>query len=305
MAMQAELKTALRLAREAFAGFSKHKDHWLAAAIAYFATFAMAPLIIVVVEIGGFFLGRHQVLLDQIYGYLARDAGPGAASALRSIVAATFAQRHGGAVGQLIGWALFLLGAGGLFAVLHDALNAVWESGPEQGGIAKAIHERLLGFGIVAILAILLLASVVVSASLSVAAQSLQLQGPLVPLAVRTLDLLVSAAFLFAVFAVLFKFLPDRHVRWRDVWPGAAFTAVAFVIGQTLLGWYLGHAGVASGFGAYGSLVIFLLWINYSAQIMLLGGEFAHAYAAQHEAQAGDARAGRTIPAGRALLGHR
>ncbi len=268
----------LSLVKQTIAGFSRHKAHWLAAGIAYFATFAMAPLIIVVVEIGGFFLGRHQVLLDQIYGYLARDAGPGAAAALRSIVATTFGE-HRSAAGQLIAWAFFIVGAAGLFAALHDALNAVWETGPEQGGIGKAIHQRLLGFGIVALMALLLLASVLVSGSLSVAADALRDQGAFVPLLIRAADLAASWFFLFLVFAVIFKFLPDCRVRWHDIWPGAAFTAAAFVIGQTLLGWYLGHAGVASGFGAYGSLVIFLLWINYSAQIMLLGAEFTHAYA--------------------------
>lgn len=271
--------SAFSLVRQTIAGFGKHKAHWLAASIAYFATFSIAPLIIVVVEIGGFFLGRHQVLLDQIYGYLARDAGPQAASALRGIVATTFGQHHNGVGGQLIAWAFFIFGAAGLFAALHDALNTVWEIGPERGGIGMAIHERLIGFGIVALMAVLLLASVLMSASLSMAANALQAQGPMVPLLVRLGDLATSWLFLFLVFAVIFKYLPDCDVRWRDIWIGAAVTSLAFVIGQTLLGWYLGRAGVASGFGAYGSLIIFLLWINYSAQIMLLGAEFTHAYA--------------------------
>lgn len=271
------------LAKQTFANFGRHKAQWLAAAIAYFTMFAIAPLIIVIVEIAGLVLGHHRAMLDTLYGYLSHTAGKSAASGIRGIVEATFAQKRSGIIAQIIGWLVFILAAMGLFAALQDALNTVWDVKAKKQSFMDAIRNRALSFGIVLGIAFLLLVSLGVNAVLTIVGHSLTDIFPLFPTLMKIVDFAVSFAIITALFASLFKFLPECRVQWRDVWPGGAVTSFLFVLGQFLLGWYLGRAGISSTYGAFGGLVVFLVWVNYSAQIMLMGAEFTHVYAGEFE----------------------
>ncbi len=267
------------LAKETFAGFQRHKAQWLAAAIAYFTMFAIAPLIIVVVEIAGAVLGHHRGVLDSMYGYLSHTAGKSAAAGIQSIVTATFNQKHAGTIAQIISWIVFVLAAVGLFASLQEALNTVWEVEPKKQGLMGTIRDRALSFGVVLGIAFLLLVSLAANAALTVASQALTHVFPFFPTLMKIADFVLSFAVITALFALLFEYLPECDVAWSEVWPGAAATSLLFVIGQFLLGWYLGRAGISSTYGAFGGLVVFLVWVNYSAQIMLLGAEFTRVYA--------------------------
>ncbi len=258
--------------------FQRHNGQWLAAALAYFAAFAIAPLIIIVVEIAGVLVPNHRQVLDIIFGYLQRDAGSGA-GAVRQIVSATFNEPHRGVFAQVITWVILLVGAIGLFSSVQFALNSVWEFTPEKSGIWRAIRQRLTGFAMLIAIALTLLLSIFVNALLTGAAGYLTHLFVGFGTVVKIVDFLISFGVIWLGFAVLFKYLPECRVEWRDVWLGAALTSLLFVIGQFLLGWYLGRAAVSSGYGAFGSLVVFLIWVNYSAQIMLLGAEFTHAWA--------------------------
>jgi membrane protein len=276
----------LPLLKETWADFQRHKTQWLAAAISYFTLFAVAPLIIVVVEIAGLFLGHHQGALDNIMGYLQHTAGKSAASGVRTMVAATFSQHRAGVIAQIIGWVVFVLGAIGLFSSLQEALNTVWDVEPEKKSLLDQVRDRATSFGVVLAIAFVLLVSLGVNALLTLAAAAMQDVFPLFPTLIKILDFILSFAVITALFALLFRFLPECDIEWRDVWLGGAATALLFVIGQFLLGWYLGRAGVSTGFGAFGSLVVFLVWVNYSAQIMLFGAEFTHVYAKRYGSRA-------------------
>ncbi len=267
------------LAKETFSEFQRHKSQWLAAAIAYFTMFAVAPLIIVIVEITGIFLGHHQVVLNRLYGYMSTSAGPSAAHGIQAIVTTTFSQRKAGLLSQIIGWSVFLIAAVGLFASLQEALNNVWDITPEKRALLETIKARLLSFGAVLGIAFLLLVSLGVNALLTIASTALMHVIPGFPTIAKLLDFVVSFATITVLFALMFEVLPERRIAWRDVWAGAAFSAFLFVVGQFLLGWYLGRAGVSSGYGSFGGLVVFLIWVYYSAQIMLFGAEFTHVYA--------------------------
>ncbi len=270
------------LAKETFSEFQRHKAQWLAAAIAYFTLFAVAPLIIIVVEIAGFFLGRHQALLNELYNYMGTTAGPSAAHGIQSIVSATFAQRKAGLLSQIIGWALFVVAAVGLFSAVQEALNTVWDVTPQKRTLMETVKERLLSFGTVLVIAFMLLVLLGINSLLTVAGTALAHVFVGFPLLLKVLDFVVSLALVTALFALMFEFLPECRIAWRDVWAGAAVSALLFVIGQFLLGWYLGRAGVSSGYGSFGGIVVFLIWVNYSAQIMLLGAEFTHVYARRY-----------------------
>lgn len=265
--------------RETFAEFARHNDQWAAAAMAYFTLFAIAPLFIVVVEIVGAVLGRHQQVLDMLYGYLAHSARPEAANDIRTIVQATLARQHSGLLSQIVGWALFILGALGLFSAFQQALNTIWEVPPKKNGLMSAIQARIVSFAIVVVVALLLLVSLLINSMLGTAEQALAHVAPFLPPLAKWLDYVFSVAVIAALLAVVFEYLPDVRIEWRHVWPGATVSAVLFVIGQALLSWYLGYTGMASTFGVLGGIVAFLIWANYTAQIVLFGAEFTRVYA--------------------------
>lgn len=273
---------AVPLFKAAWTDFSKHDGQWLAAALAYFTAFAIAPLIIVIVEILGFFLGSHQSTLNMLYGYLQRDAGPTASGAIKAIVTATFNQQRHGSLAQIVGWAVFVLAAIGLFSAVQFALNKIWDVDPKKQTFLLALKERGAAFAVMLVIALLLFASMGINAVLTVAATALSHAFPGAATLAKIADFVVSFGVIWVAFAVLFEYLPDTRIEFRDVWTGAALTSLLFVIGQFLLGWYLGRAGVSSGFGAFGSLVVFLIWTNYSSQIMLFGAAFTKVFAQQH-----------------------
>jgi membrane protein len=263
------------LIKQAFGEFQRHKDQWLAAAIAYFALFAVAPLVIVVVEIAGLVLGRDREASAELYRYLATAAGPSAATGIESIVTATMSHRGSGALAQVIAWGVVVLGALGLFGSLQEALNTVWEVVPARKSLLDRIKERLVAFGMVMCVAFVLLASLALNSVLTIASAALARVLPFFPTLLSGGDFALSFALIATLFALLFKYLPECPVAWRDVWLGAVLSALLFVAGQFLFGWYIGRAGIASGYGAFAGLVVFLLWSYYSAQMFLLGAEFA------------------------------
>lgn len=261
--------------RETWASYQRHNTQWIAAALAYFATFAIAPLIIVVVELAGLFLHNHREVLDAIYAHMPVSS----AKAVEAIVDATFSQRRSTVIAQVAGWAVFVLAAMGLFGSLQYALNTVWDVTPAHLNILQTIRRRAVGFVMMLVAAALLILSVVATAGLTAAATYLSHLAPGSATLAKAGDFVITFALVWLLFAMLFEYLPDTPISWRDVWLGAGITSLLFVGGQFLLGWYLGRAGVTSAYGAFGSLVVFLLWANYSAQIVLVGAEFTHVYA--------------------------
>ena len=270
----------IALARNTWSSYQRHNGQWLAAALAYFAAFAIAPLIIVVVEIAGFFLNSHHQALHAIYSAIPAAGG----TAVRQIVTATFSQPRKSVVTQIVGWIVFVVAAIGLFSALQFALNAAWDLQQQRRGFWTTVRERALSFCMMLVAALLLMLSVIGTTVLQAFSAELASHGAAVVELSKTADFLISLLVVWLLFTLLFEYLPDTRIAWRDVWVGAGITALLFVIGQSLLGWYLGRTAVASTYGAFGSLVIFLLWANYSSQIVLLGAEFTHVYAQWREA---------------------
>ncbi len=274
------MKTSMiSLLHQTSQNFQRHKAQWMAAAIAYFITFAIAPSIIGIVEIVGLIVGQHRPVLDEIYGYIGSTAGTGAANAVQAIVHATFDQERSGAVAKSIGWLIFLFATIGLYGALKDALNTVWDVSPSKQTIAQLIRSRAVALLVIIAIALLLMAALAVNGALTVAGSAVAHSVPAFPIFVRAFDIVLSYLVVVGLFGFMFRFLPDCHVEWRDVWVGSAATALLYVVGQSVLGWYLGRIAIGSAFGTYASLIAFLLWTNYSAQIMLFGAEFTHVYA--------------------------
>ena len=256
----------------------------LAASLAYYTALSLAPLILLIVGVVGLVLDRQQVgsqLSAQIEGLI----GPAGRDLVTSILAATNPQ--GGTLATVIGLITLLIGATAVFGELQATLNLVWEVRPAPtsgvwAGIWAILRERLFSLALVLTLAFLLLVSLVISAALAGAAALFQ--GPEQALLSRLLELGVSLVVLTFVFALLYKYVPDAEIGWRDVWLGGLITAVLFTLGKTAIGFYLGQASVGSAYGAAGSLIALLVWVYYSALIMFFGAEFTHAWTIRHHA---------------------
>lgn len=255
----------------------------LAAAIAYYTVFSLPPLLVIIVAVAGAVFGPEtvtQAITDQIGSVV----GPEGRRAVGTMIE-NASGVGSGIGGKLAGIAALLFGATGAFAQLQKALNRAWEveEATEGGGIKEVILKRVLSFGMVLTIAFFLLVSMVISGALAyvdTAASSVAGDG-LAGAGVQVLNFVISLAVIGGLFAVLFKYLPDAEIAWRDALVGGAVTAVLFTIGKTAIGIYLGTSDPGSAFGAAGSLALLLVWIYYSALILLVGAEFTQAWAVQ------------------------
>jgi membrane protein len=186
-------------------------------------------------------------------------------------------------VATVVGFVVLLVGASGVFGELRDSLNLVWRVKPaSQGGLMGMIKYRFFSFAMVLGVGFLLLVSLIVSATIAAAGKFFQQYLPISEGMLHLASSLAGFAIVTLLFALLYKLVPDVHVEWSDVWIGAAVTSLLFSVGKFLIGLYLGKASVGSAYGAAGSLVVFLVWVYYSAQIFLLGAEFTHMFAERH-----------------------
>jgi len=176
-----------------------------------------------------------------------------------------------------------LVGASGAFNELQDALNIIWKVHSTKSFWRVALRHRVFSLGLVVATGFLLLTSLVITASLSAAER---LVGTLLPISIvvlQSMNFVFSFVVITLLFALIFKLIPDTIIPWRDVWMGAAVTSLLFTVGKVLIGFYLGHSALTSAYGAAASLVVFLIWIYYSAQILLFGAELTHVYALKYD----------------------
>lgn len=272
-------KSIVTLVKETAKEWVQDKAPRLGAALAYYTVFSIAPLIIIAITITGLvFADAQQQITSQVSGLVGEQGG----KAIESMIKA--AQKPAqSTVATILGFATLIFGAAGVFVQLKDALNTIWNV-PESsaGGIWSFIKKYFLSFSIVFGIGFLLLVSLVLEAGLAVVGQYMKDHMPALGVLVQFVSVVISFGAVTLLFAMLFKFLPDVKVAWRDVWIGAVLTAGLFVVGKIGLGVYLGKAATASAYGAAGSLVIILLWIYYSAQILFFGAEFTQVYAKHH-----------------------
>lgn len=251
----------------------------LGAALAYYTVFSLAPLVLILLAVVGLIFrhdpaGAWDRMVEQMSYFLDRSA----IKVVRDI-AHSASSPSKGFTATAIGIALALFGASGVFGQLQDALNTIWGVKAKPGhGLRDFIRARFLSFSMVAGVCFLLLVSLVVEAVLQAFSNSVTASlpgGAAIALAVYFIFDFIVVGFLFAM---IFKFLPDANIQWRDVWIGGALTALFFMIGKWALGLYLGSGAAASAYGAASSLITLLLWIYYSAQILLFGAEFTQVY---------------------------
>jgi membrane protein len=252
----------------------------MGASLAYYALFSLAPLLVIVIFIIGFVYKGDTVghIQRQIQSLIGRDVATTVALAIHN--ASTFGH---GIIATIISFAVLSLGATGVFSELHTAMNKIWKVRRRQSGfIVGVLKDKFVAFTMVLGIAFLLLISMIISAVLSALTAYFSYLLPGADFLWHIADLVVSFGVVTLLFALLFRYVPDEHVTWKDVWIGASATAILFDLGKFLIGFYIGETSIGSMFGAAGSVVVILAWVYYSSQLVFLGAEFTHVYAKRH-----------------------
>lgn len=269
------------LFQETFKEWSEDKASRLAAALAYYTIFSIAPLLIIVIAIAGAVFGEEAArgeIVRQIQGLVGKDGAEFIQTAIQN------ANRpQTGTIASLISIVLLILGATGLFTELQDALNTIWEVKPKPGrGVKNIVRQRFLSFAMVLGIGFLLLVSLVISAALAAIVTYFSNLLPGVDFVWQIISFILSFSITTVLFGLIFKVLPDVKITWRDVLIGAMLTSLLFSIGRFLLGQYLGNSSFGSTYGAAGSLVVIIAWVYYAAQILFFGAEFTQVYSRRH-----------------------
>jgi membrane protein len=262
----------------------RHDAPNLAASLAYYAVFSIAPLLLIAIGVAGFVFGR-QAAQGELMAQLQDFVGPDNARTVGHLL--QNAARPGSRVAaSAAGVLILLVGASGVMGQLQASLNRIWEVPPRQeSGIKGLLRRRLLSFTMVLGVGFLLLVSLLVNAAVAALGTYMSGRLPLAEAALEELNAATSFAVITFLFALIFRYVPDVYVAWRDVWLGAAVTSALFTVGKHAIGLYLGRSTFASTYGAAASLVVLLVWVYYSAQILFFGAELTHAVATERRAR--------------------
>jgi membrane protein len=266
-----------KLLKESVLSFISDQALSRGAAIAFYTVTSIAPILLIVIAIAGLAFGREAAqgaIISQLGGLMGQQT----AQVLQTAVA-NASGKTAGTLATIIGIVTLIATASGMFGEMQSALNAIWKAQPEGTTVSRLIRARAASLGLVATLGFLLVVSLAVSAALTAFGERLNAVLPFGEVIMIVLNTVISFVLLSVLFAAIYKVLPDRHLEWRDVLVGAAVTAIMFVIGKSLIGWYIGSSAVGSTYGAAGALIVLLLWVYYSVQIFLLGAEFTKAFA--------------------------
>ena len=287
-----------KLVMEAASAWSEDYAPSMGAALAYYTMFSVAPLLLIVISLAGLIFGADAAR-GEIFEQLRDMMGETSAAAIQGLLQ-SISKPSEGIIGTVVGVTVLLIGATTVFGELQDALDRIWRAPARtrSSGPWKLLRSRLLSFGMILCIGFLLMVSLLASAALAALTKWFT---PLIygwETIAGVANFALSFALVTSVFAMIYKIMPRVRIQWRDVWVGAGFTALLFTVGKTLIGLYIGRSGIASTFGAAGSLVVVMLWVYYSAQIFLLGAEFTWVYAHRHGSRKGQTRPARgDIPA--------
>ena len=264
----------------AVAQWFRHRSPRLGAALAYYSVFSMGPLLLLVIAVAGLFFGP-----DAVRGSLSVQfkslLGATGSTAIEAMLAGA-SSKPASHVAAVLGVLLILVSAVGVVAQLKDAMNTIWNvEDPKETSVWWYVRTYVVSLVGVLALGLLLTIALVLSAALSAISSAVGGEAAAASTQWHVIDFVVSLTILAALFAMLFKWFPDTEVAWHDVWFGAIVTALLFNVGKLLIGWYVGSQGLESTYGAAASIIVLLIWVYYSAQIVLFGAELTHAYAAE------------------------
>ncbi len=276
------MKTSLRILWRACLQWGENKDSRLGAALAYYTLFSIAPLLLIAIRLAGLIFGADAAQ-GKVVEHLAEVLGLDTAQAIQALIQEA-SRPQTGTWATVVGLAVLIIGALGIFLHLRGALCTIWKLQPPHGNSFLGILlDYLLAIVMVLVTGVLLLASLGISTALPVLAEMLEKAMPEVNLPWRYVEMGVSFLFLTLLFAAVYRVLSGQRIAWRYVWYGSAICALLFTVGKTLLGLYLAYSSTISMYGAAGSVVVFLIWVYYSSQIMFFGAELIQARRTRRE----------------------
>ena len=285
----------------AFKQFAEDRCAAMAASIAFYAAFSLAPTLVMVIAVAGWFFGA-EAARGELFNHINGLLGDQAAAGVQTIVENAHHSGSAGGIAAIISFSMLAIGASATFSSLNSALNIVWPyTGPRSSSVIALVRVRLISFGLVLGVAFLLIVSLVLDTVITFIGKWLWGNSPYVVIG-NLLQLGVGLLVLAFAFAGLLKFLPDARVRWRDAMVGGIVAAVLFSAGKKLFALYIAHAGMASSFGAAGSLAVLLMWLYFSAAVLLLGAEFSAARGRMHDPRGGWGMQNDTPPGSRVKL---
>jgi membrane protein len=274
------MKKSLSVLKEAAMSFAGDNAPRLGAALAYYTVFSIAPLILITITLAGAIFGE-EAARGQVFLHMRGLIGDTGAEVVNEMVQDA-ARAETGAIAATLGIAALLFGASGVFGQLRAALNTIFKVQPKDTPIIMGfLKERFLSIATVIVIGFLLLVALVIDTGISAAGDYMEHRLPGGEGLWHVVELIISTAMITVLFALIFRYMPDVRIPWRDVWFGAIVTAVLFSIGKFALGLYLGKKATESTHSAAGALIVLLLWVYYSAQILFLGAELTHAYSRQ------------------------
>lgn len=263
--------------KKTLSDFNRDKCANLAAALSYYTIFSLAPMLIIVIAVTSLIFGDKAVT-GEIYNQIKGLVGAESALSLQRMIEGAHKPREG-MIATVIGIVTLLTGATAVFTHIQDSLNVIWGVRPKpKKALIKMLRDRILSFGMILGVGFLLLVSLVLNAGLAVLSGYIGEKGLIPVIFLWMIENILSLTVTTVLFGMIFKFLPDARISWRDVRTGALVTAVLFAIGKVLIGIYLGNGNVASAYGAAGAIVVIILWVNYSSLILFFGAEFTRVY---------------------------
>jgi membrane protein len=273
------MRETLALLKKAAWDWMEDQASTLGAALAFYTAFSLAPLLTITISIAGLVFGQ-EAAQGQIFAQLRSLIGAASAEAVQEVVQNANAKPATGVLTTIVGFVTLLFGASGVFGQLQISLNAIWGVEPKPGrGLLGIVQDRILSFGFILVVGFLLLVSLILTAAIAFVGEWFGGKFPAIETLVQIVNSILSLVVIALLFAMIFKFMPDAKIAWRDVWIGAFITAGPFTVGKLALGLYLGKSGIESSYGAAGSLIVLLLWVYYSSQIVFFGAEFTRVYA--------------------------
>ncbi|MDG4882980.1 YihY/virulence factor BrkB family protein [Mesorhizobium sp. WSM4884] len=271
------------LLKESVTGFLDDNALSHGAAMAFYAATSLAPILLIVVAVAGIVIGNDAAQLA-LSAEFAGVMGPQSADLLRATIE-TASHRGSSTLATVIGLVALLVTASGVFGEMQQSLNQIWKVKPNGVSLSRLVRARAASLGLVAALGFMLLVSLAASTAISALGEYINRRLPFGELIVSSINTVVSFVLIALLFAAIYKVLPDRTLKWRDVGVGSIVTALLFTIGKSLIGWYIGTSAIATSYGAAGALMVVLLWVYYSAQIFLFGAEITRAYSVRSGSQ--------------------
>jgi membrane protein len=274
------IKDTWKITRHSFADFFSLNILQLSASLAFFTVFSLPGLLIIIIWFSNLFLGREVVegsIYNQIEGFVGHSSALSIQEAIRNAT-----QNSDNNFATIIGIVALLIGATSVFNEIQDSINHIWrlKPNPKKGfGFLKLLLNRLLSFSMIITMGFILLVSLIINGSMDYLLNSLTEKYPqMTVFLVYILNIIFTFLITWLIFAAIFKMLPDARIKWRHVWVGSFVTALLFMLGRFVIGYYLGHSRMSSAYGAAGSVIVILLWVYYSSMILYFGAAFTHAY---------------------------